>query len=297
MQELIDEIVESFRTAGDKKKLVARGYECLSIPYCNWLMKAIWPEFLSCMKKLDPLDQGQIVVALDFSALFHAYFYVFDDRAAQETCAKIAEFRDTAGKDNHFIIALDSATGYWRKELYPDYKSSRKEKPDGFDELKAKAVEILKSDGYRLEQHDSYESDDILSSVAFMAKVRKQEALLITDDKDLYQCLGSGVNIYSPRAKAERDDEWLKTELKITPKQMVDWLCLVGKDDIPSPHKIGEVTASQWLESYGSVVGIHDARESLTKLKRETIEAYVKKDYWLARDLHTLKKNLNIFWD
>jgi 5'-3' exonuclease len=91
--------------------------------------------------------------------------------------------------------------------------------------------------------------------------------------------------------------EWLKTELKITPKQMVDWLCLVGKDDIPSPHKIGEVTASQWLESYGSVVGIHDARESLTKLKRETIEAYVRKDYWLARDMHTLKKNLNIFWD
>jgi 5'-3' exonuclease len=301
MDELLQEISLSFNEATDKRELVSAGYAILSLPYCPTVIKKAWPVFLTNMRRLDAADHLRNVVVVDFSALFHAYFYLYEDRAAQETFNKISNislqaFGALQAKDCEFIVALDSQDGYWRSTRYPDYKSSRKAKPDGFEEIQAKAISLLREADFRIEQHSMQESDDIMSSIAFMAKARKQIAVLITDDRDLLQCLGKGVCVYSPRAKELRDEDWLMESMGITPKQMVDWLCLVGKDDIPSPKDIGEVTASKWLKKYSSVMDIYDARSEFTEHKRNMLEEYFRKDYWLARDLHTTRKNLNIFW-
>lgn len=301
MDELITEIAGMFAAAADKRELISAGYKTLSLPYCSAVIQKVWPLFLARMRQLDAVDHHGHVVGVDFSGLFHAYFFIHEDRAAQEVCEKIERLRTMSfgtldASAGEFIIALDSDDGYWRKSLFPGYKSTRKAKPDGFQEIEQKAISLLRQAGFRMEQHTTHESDDVLSSIAFMAKVRKQQAVLITDDKDLYQCLGPGVTIYAPRAKQLRDADWLMETLHVTPKQFIDWLCLVGKDDIPSPDNIGDITASKWLQQYGSVLGLHDAREVLTEKKRTTLEQYVTSDYWLARDLHTLKKNLDIFW-
>ena len=90
--------------------------------------------------------------------------------------------------------------------------------------------------------------------------------------------------------------EGVEEKVGIKPNQIVDYLCLTGKDDVPSAVGIGPQTAAQWLKEHGDFIGIYDHRHSLTEKKREAVEQFAP-HYWVARTCHTLNRRLEIDFD
>ena len=132
----------------------------------------------------------------------------------------------------------------------------------------------------------------MMASIAFRCKLLGHYCTIVTDDKDLWQCLGNKTTIYSPRAKEFRDENWLLANHKIGPKQVVDWLCMTGKDDAPACPGIGPKTASELLSKFSNFWDIYAARDTFTAKRKAAIEGFAKEDYWIAQDLHKLRIDL-----
>jgi len=103
----------------------------------------------------------------------------------------------------------------WRKELFPNYKASRKKTrsaaPIDWDNL-YECLNILKEEltewfPYKLIQVDKAEADDI---VAVLVELANERTLILSSDKDFIQLHHFNVRQYSPMQKkfVEGDPKW-----------------------------------------------------------------------------------------
>lgn len=300
VQQWIEDIVEQFRQAKDLDELLNLGVYYLRTQYVPELVKQCWAEFTVCLANMAPNDNGYSVVAVDVPAIFYAAFARTPDSAGEVVSAVKSRmdsiYEDTAcDSKGRFILAVDGKKN-WRKDKFPEYKCKRQPKPSGFAETFAQAMDAVMDSGYKIVEYDEYESDDILASVSYRAKLRRHSCVLVTDDRDLWQCLGMGTVMYSPRTRDYFNEDNLRAQHSITAKQAVDWLSLVGKNDVPSAVGIGEKNASELLCKYGNFWGVFDATDDLPEAKAKSIRDFAYGKYWMARELLTLQKGLEVRW-
>lgn len=276
------------------------------------LMNEIGPVFYYCSKITPRYCQALIkpfrsrarelckppskITVVDLSNVFHSVFA--RGNAVKDTRERLLRiYKEVDAKK--FIVVIDPPTSTLkRRELFAGYKGKRNPKPPEFNEQMQEVIQNLKAKGVQVELFDGWESDDIMASAAYRAKLLDTECILVADDKDLWQCLGGSTVMYEPCSKEYRGADWLMATHSITPQQAVDWLCLVGKNDVPGAEDIGAVLASRYLSAWGDFNGVWESRHLLTDHKRGSIEAFAKDGYWLARDLHTLRRDLAIrIWD
>jgi 5'-3' exonuclease len=195
------------------------------------------------------------------------------------------------GSPRHFIVAFDSDRSF-RKDLLASFKADRPDDPikRELDAARPMIVQSLTDAGIQVEVHDGREADDVIASVATQCQILGEECLIVTEDKDCWQALGPNTTIYSRRGDAFYGTTWLMQEHKISPKQVIDWLCMVGKNGVDGVSGIGKTTASNLLHSYGSYI---DAMltDSVAEKHRLALKEF---DYWTARSVHTLDRRLRI---
>lgn len=196
-----------------------------------------------------------------------------------------------ATKPVHFLVAFDDERRI-RREMFPEFKADRKPNPrkEAIDAIKPEVIDEVRGNKIQVEIADGYEADDVLASVASQCQILGIECVMATEDKDCWQALGPRTTIYSRKNDAFLGVQWLKTNHKISPQQAIDWLVLVGKNGMPHPKGIGEDTASDLLQAYGTFQGILDS-DKITPAKRTAMEAV---DYWKLREVHTLNRSLPI---
>ena len=191
----------------------------------------------------------------------------------------------------HFIVAFDDERRI-KRERFPEFKPEKKKDPkkEAINQIKPEVVQAVRSSGLQVEIAEGYEADDVLASVATQCQLLGYECVMATYDSDCWQALGPNTTIYNKDQDAFRGVPWLKSEHKITPHQVVDWLVMTGKNDVPHPEKIGPGIASDLLSAYGSFQGALES-DGLTEAKRKAMESV---DYWRLREIHTLNRNLPI---
>lgn len=148
-----------------------------------------------------------------------------------------------------------------RRELLPGYKSSRKtrEKQLTPPELASKKAfyralrflpTMMKDHGLVVACQPAYEADDMLALAAQHCTATEQEAVIVTSDDDLLQCLSPYVVTYSPRKKVPvRDMAWFQAEYGLPPSRFPSVKAIAGcsTDDIPGVNGVGEVKAAKYL--------------------------------------------------
>src|SRR3954466_16036699 len=147
-----------------------------------------------------------------------------------------------------------------RVELQPNYKETRKEMPlpmvPQLDFIR-KLTPLL---GFKNISLPNTEADDLMGCYAMAACKRKRmEAILATNDKDLYQLVGPCVKVYST-AKADLP----------SPK---DAFTLLGEDQVATkwgvpPTLIGDVLAISG-DSVDNIPGVGIGRKTAAGLIRE----------------------------
>ena len=106
------------------------------------------------------------------------------------------------------------------------------------------------------------EADDLLAAAAHELVAQGHQVVIVSSDKDLAQCIGSGVTQLLPPPTANPrlgwrmlDEEGVQKKFGVKPAQIPEYLALVGDaaDNIKGLPGVGPKTASKWLSAYGSL--------------------------------------------
>jgi DNA polymerase I len=158
-------------------------------------------------------------------------------------------------KPDMLVVAMDSKTPTFRKEMYPEYKAHRPPMPDDMPEQINRIEQILSAMNIPMLRIDGFEADDIIGTLAKKASKEGIDVYICTKDKDILQLIDDHVFGYDIKTGEVTDEAWVKAEMKISPGQFIDVLALQGdaSDNVPGVADVGPKTALEWIQKYGSV--------------------------------------------
>ncbi|MEH2196465.1 MAG: DNA polymerase I [Nostoc sp.] len=195
-------------------------------------------------------------------------------------------------------IAFDLGEATFRHEADETYKADRKETPEDFIPDLANLHELLNGFNLPIFTAPGFEADDVLGTLAQRVTAAGYRVKILTGDRDLFQLIDSDKEItvlnFSPDAIkrstnsiTEFEAEQVKEKMGVLPSQIIDFKALCGdkSDNIPGVKGIGEKTAVQLLNTYGSLENIYAALDEIkgaTQKKLATGKEDADKSRYLA---------------
>ncbi len=183
---------------------------------------------------------------------------------------------------DYVVVAFDTSAPTFRHDIFKEYKGTRKPMPEELHQQVPLLKEVLDSMGVRRYEQPGLEADDILGTLAKRAEAQGMIVTLVSGDRDLLQIASDNILIANPKTKGgqttveryhtqEVIDEW-----GVTPEKFVELKALMGdsSDNIPGVPKVGPKTAKELMQTYGSIAGIYEHVEEITKNAiRESLKA------------------------
>jgi DNA polymerase I len=164
-----------------------------------------------------------------------------------------------------------------RKELYEDYKAQRTSRPDLLREQWPHLEPLVDAFGYRNVKVEGYEADDVIASIAERARAQDVEVMVVTGDRDALQLIDpeSRVQVMATsRGVTDTrvyDHQAVIDRYGIPPELIPDFYGLKGdtSDNIPGVPGIGDKTASQLLQQFGTLEGVLANVDRISGAKRK----------------------------
>ena len=217
---------------------------------------------------------------------------------------------------NGLVIANDfSRSTYWRKSIYPDYKTNRdKPKQNSFEEIqwskfwshKKELLEIIKSLGIKVMEEieftteefgtETAEADDIIGVLTRM----QGRHLIISSDGDFDQLLHDNrIRRYDPMAGKLKDI----TKKEINEKNTYNLIMGQSKDNIPHVKERSSLTDEfiSWMKSKYQIELTRDMASTIDSPKyKNYVEEYTKEMFiedskLLAEGKRKKRRNLTPF--
>ena len=210
----------------------------------------------------------------------------------QKACAQALNHIMSTLNPSHALAVFDSQQPCWRYDLYPDYKKGRKKMPE---HLSGKLNDI-QDEFYRLGvdslEPDQDEADDAIATLAVKVALRHQQVTIVSTDKCFLSLLNHHINVYDHFNRRHLDEAYVQQKFSVRCSQLIDLWTLMGDstNKIPGVAGIGQVTAANLINQYGSIHAILSASDlkSSIKDKLEQSEDSLK----LSHQLLTLKQNI-----
>lgn len=190
---------------------------------------------------------------------------------------------------DYFIVTFDLGDTF-RHEMYSDYKATREKMPDDLPRQIERIEQIVTAFNMPVFTKEGYEADDLLGTLATQAAARGIEALIVTGDRDAFQLVAPNIKvIISGRKFADReeyDEARVQERYGVTPKELIELKGLVGdtSDNIPGVKGIGEKGGAALIQQYGTLEGIYEHLDEISKGARAKLEAD-RDSAFLSRDL------------
>ncbi|HWT25115.1 MAG TPA: 5'-3' exonuclease [Solirubrobacteraceae bacterium] len=157
------------------------------------------------------------------------------------------------------VCCFGQEAASYRTEAYPPYHAHRPPVPDGLQDQWDRAAPFYEALGWHVMSHHDLEADDVLHALAAAEVAAGGRAMILTGDRDLFQCAGEHVTILLQRARQEGPDEMGPAEVEarygVPPAAVPDFIALRGdpSDGLPGAKGIGEKTAAELLRRHGSL--------------------------------------------
>jgi DNA polymerase-1 len=195
------------------------------------------------------------------------------------------------------VVAWDAG---WsgREKTYDLYKAQRKPRPDLLREQWPHLMPLVEAFGYTNVRVEGYEADDVIAALVKQAREQGIEVMVVTGDRDAYQLVGEGVRVMSTsRGITETkiyDREAVIERYGVPPELICDLMGLRGdtSDNIPGVPGIGEKTATQLLQQFGSLEGVLENVDQVSGAKRKQNLTEHAEDARLSKQLATLQYDI-----
>ena len=205
-------------------------------------------------------------------------------------------------KPSHVAVAFDPAGPTFRHEAFEQYKAQRQETPEDIRWAVPRIKQLLEAMNIPLLQVDGYEADDVIGTLAHQAEKEGFEVYMATPDKDYGQLVTEHVFMYRPRhtggfEKMGPQEVCEKYGLQ-TQAQVVDLLGLMGdsSDNIPGCKGVGEKTAVQLLQQFGSIENLLNNTDQLKGALQRKVQEQVE-NIRFSKFLATIKTDVPISFD
>jgi DNA polymerase-1 len=174
------------------------------------------------------------------------------------------------------IVVWDAGSS-GRKEVSADYKATRRSRPDLLKEQWPHLEPLVDAFGYRNVAVEGFEADDVIATIAERARAQGVPVTVVTGDRDAFQIIdpesrvkvmatGRGITdtkLYDHQAVIDR--------YGIGPELIPDFYGLKGdtSDNIPGVPGIGDKTASELLQRFGSLEEVLAHIDDISGAKRK----------------------------
>ncbi|MGN0814142.1 MAG: DNA polymerase I [Candidatus Coproplasma sp.] len=244
------------------------------------------------------------LVLIDGNSLFNRAFYatpIFTTKDGNPTNAifgfiKLLFKIISEQKPEYMIVAFDMKAPTFRHKMYDGYKATRKPMPQELAAQIEPLKSLLAAMNIATYQQEGIEADDIIGTLSNKFDVH---SFVYTGDRDSYQLVDDRTDVYftkrgvSDLTKLSKDN--FLAEVGIAPLQVIDLKALMGdkSDNIPGVTGIGEKTALNLLNAYGSLDGIYSHIDEIKGATKDKLVNY-KDQAYMSYELATINRNCKI---
>ncbi len=189
-----------------------------------------------------------------------------------------------------------------RIEAHAAYKSQRKPMPDLLRAQFPSFVPLVEAFGYPNLSYEGWEADDVVATLADRTDRAGLRACVVSTDRDAFQLVTDRVCLMmTPRGVTDvlvYTPERVRARYGIGPESITDFIALKGDsaDNIPPVPGIGEKTASELLQRFGSLEGVIAHAAELPPAKRRAITEHADAAR-ASKALATMRRDLELDCD
>jgi DNA polymerase-1 len=204
------------------------------------------------------------------------------------------------------VVAWDAGTS-GRTELFPEYKAQRRSRPDLLKAQWPAMEPLVEAFGYRNVRLEGYEADDVIASLAERAMRADPpvQVMIVTGDRDAFQLIdeqGLVKVMATARGITETkvyDHQAVLDRYGIPPASIPDFYGLKGdtSDNIPGVPGIGDKTASELIQRYGTLEEVLAHVGEISGAKRkQNLQAHAE-EARVSKRLATVQRDLELDFD
>ena len=155
----------------------------------------------------------------------------------------------------HMAVCFDTKSPTFRHHLSTDYKAARPPMDIELAQQIPYIHRLVTALGIPLLRIEGAEADDIIGTLAYRAVEKGHHVVISTGDKDMAQLVNDCVILEDSFTGKITDSQGVIDKFGIEPKQMIDFLTLMGdaSDGIKGVPGIGKKTAKDLLNEYGNI--------------------------------------------
>ena len=196
---------------------------------------------------------------------------------------------------DYSACVFDAKGKTFRDDWYPQYKATRSPmSPDLACQIEP-LLEAIRAMGWPLIVMDNVEADDVIGTLARMAREQGVRTVISTGDKDMAQLVCAEVSLINTMSNEALDEQGVLNKFGIPPQLMIDYLTLIGDaiDNVPGVDKVGPKTAVKWLTQYHTLDNIVAHAQEISGAVGENLRASLD---WLpqAKRLLTIRQDLQL---
>jgi DNA polymerase-1 len=164
------------------------------------------------------------------------------------------------------VCCLGPDAAPYRVELYPGYHAQRPPVPRDLAHQWKLAPKLWDALGWEIREDPELEADDLLGALAATEEAAGGEALILTGDRDLFQCATDRVKVLLLGGRGKRGPEEIgpaqvRERYAVDPEQVPDFIALRGdpSDGLPGAKGIGAKRAADILSRHPTLEAALDA--------------------------------------
>jgi DNA polymerase I len=193
-----------------------------------------------------------------------------------------------------------------RREIYAEYKAQRTTRPDLLKEQWPHLAPLVEAFGYKNLSIEGYEADDVIASIVEQARHQDPpiNVMVVTGDRDAYQLVDDGQVKIMTTSRGITDTrvydrEGVIDRYGIPPELIPDFIGLKGdtSDNIPGVPGIGDKTAAELLQRFGSLEAVLGSIDEISGAKRKQNLTEHAEAARVSKQLATAKRDIPVELD
>lgn len=195
-------------------------------------------------------------------------------------------------RPSHLAVVFDRPEPTFRHRRYAEYKATRKPMPADLAAQLPRLRELLEAWGVAVCELAGWEGDDVMATLARRSAGVVETAWFYTGDKDFLQLVDARTGLLKPGRRGDEVEvvtlAEVRRDFRLEPAALIDVFALSGdaSDNIPGAPGIGEKTALQLIQRYGSLDALYNRLDDEGLAPRlQRILAENREQVYLSRDL------------
>lgn len=183
-----------------------------------------------------------------------------------------------AERPDYLAVVLDRPREEtFRRELYPQYKAQRDAVPVDLIPQLPYIRKVLAALNIPALEAPGFEADDVIATLARAYAAQGLSVTVVTGDKDLLQIVDDKISLLDTMKDKRSGPQEVLDRFGVPAERVADILGLAGDsaDNIPGVPGIGEKTAAELVQRFGSLEGVLKWRSLVNgKKRRESLQTF-----------------------